>query len=157
MRILWKTGNIAKLMGILDKSDSDNPEAQKRFFADRNIRWIPQIETFLRQDKVTLVIAGAGHFVGDNGVVRLLRERGYAVTQLPNLPSFIPAIKILQDRSVELNFALISGHNYAVEASTNLLAWDPIYRFVSSDSTRSYVDRLTANASFRFYRLRNLD
>ena len=46
-----------------------------------NRNWLPKIEEFLRGDKNTIVIVGAGHLVGKDGVVELLRKKGLKVTQ----------------------------------------------------------------------------
>jgi uncharacterized protein YbaP (TraB family) len=153
----WKTGNIAKLAELLELDRAANPDYSKQIFADRNVRWVPQIEAFLNQSKVTLVVAGAGHFVGPEGVVNLLRRKGYSVWQLPDWPTRLLAAKPLPDGSMQLNFEVVTGHNYALEASPNLLVWNPIHRFVSTDSTRSYIDPPSRDASRRFYRLKNLD
>jgi hypothetical protein len=52
---------------------------------NRNLNWLPQIENFLSQPTTTIVIAGAGHFIGTNSLVRMLVARGYEVVQLPGV------------------------------------------------------------------------
>ena len=49
---------------------------------DRNNNWIPVIEGLISKEKNTLIVAGAAHFVGENGVVSLLREKGYDVKKV---------------------------------------------------------------------------
>jgi uncharacterized protein len=48
---------------------------------DRNRRWLPQIEKLLAQGDNALVVVGAAHLVGKDGVIELLRDRGYTVEQ----------------------------------------------------------------------------
>ncbi len=48
---------------------------------NRNKKWIPEIEEMLK-DEVIFVAVGAGHLAGRNGVVNLLKERGYTLTPL---------------------------------------------------------------------------
>ncbi|MBI4661037.1 MAG: TraB/GumN family protein [Verrucomicrobia bacterium] len=153
----WTSGNLAELTEIIQQEQTDNPETHARFFTDRNNRWVSQIETFLSLDQITLVIAGAGHFVGDDGVVNLLRRKGYIVQQLPLRPTRLLSPRRLDAGDAELTFELIAGHNYSLEASTNLLTWDSIWRFVSSDATKNYLDSSARGMPSRFYRLRNLD
>jgi uncharacterized protein YbaP (TraB family) len=43
---------------------------------------IPKIEGYLRSGKTYFVVAGAAHMGGDNGVLALLRQRGYRIEQL---------------------------------------------------------------------------
>jgi uncharacterized protein YbaP (TraB family) len=47
----------------------------------RNIDWVNKIEEMMSEDKNILVIVGAGHLVGPDSVVALLKEKGYRVKQ----------------------------------------------------------------------------
>ena len=78
----WKTGDTATLDHILSEAYTDSPELYHRLFLDRNLRWIPQIERLLTGADIYLVIVGAAHLVGKEGVVELLRAKGYTVEQL---------------------------------------------------------------------------
>jgi uncharacterized protein YbaP (TraB family) len=42
---------------------------------------LPKIEEWLQGDKNAVMIVGAGHLVGKEGVVELLRKKGLKVTQ----------------------------------------------------------------------------
>ena len=48
---------------------------------DRNRTWVPRIEELARGPKNAIVIVGAGHLVGKEGVVELLRKKGLKVMQ----------------------------------------------------------------------------
>lgn len=48
----------------------------------RNQNWIPVIERMMRE-KPTFFAVGAGHLAGDQGVIALLRSRGYRVEAIP--------------------------------------------------------------------------
>ena len=153
----WKNGHVANLTETINKGRNSNPEYHKKFFTDRNQNWIPKIEGFLEQAKVTLVVVGAGHLVGRDGVVNVLRTRGHTVTQLPVLPTRLLTTKHTLGGSTELSFEVITGHNYSIEASPDLLGWSAIHRFVSSDTTKTFTDSSAPAQTQRFYRLRNLD
>jgi uncharacterized protein YbaP (TraB family) len=77
----WETGNTGKLDAILQKSHSEDPAIYKRFFTDRNRNWVSKIRRFLKQHDDVLIIVGAGHLVGKDSVVDLLRQHGYKVRQ----------------------------------------------------------------------------
>lgn len=47
----------------------------------RNRNWIPKIERALHSGHVYFVVAGAAHVGGPNGVLALLRARGYQIEQ----------------------------------------------------------------------------
>lgn len=77
----WKTGDAARLESIMSISFKDHPDVYDRLVIQRNRKWIGQIEDFMKQDKNVLIIVGAGHLVGTENIIQLLREKGYKVTQ----------------------------------------------------------------------------
>jgi hypothetical protein len=44
--------------------------------------WIPKIDRLLQSNETYFVIVGAGHLGGPDGLLALLRQRGYKVEQL---------------------------------------------------------------------------
>ncbi len=78
----WKQGDTATMESILDISLGEYPEIRKALFDKRNAGWVRKIEGLMKKGGGdVLVIAGAGHLVGENGILALLRKRGYPVTQ----------------------------------------------------------------------------
>ena len=78
----WETGDNEKLDKMLNEAMGDSPAIYKRLLTDRNRNWLPKLEEFTQGSKNVIVIVGAGHLVGKEGVVELLRKKGYKVTQL---------------------------------------------------------------------------
>jgi uncharacterized protein YbaP (TraB family) len=78
----WAKGDSEQLDKLLNEELGQSSSLSKRLLADRNQRWLPKLEEFLKGDKNVIVIVGAGHLVGKSGVVELLRKKGYKVTQL---------------------------------------------------------------------------
>lgn len=78
----WSTGNSEKLSAVLSKSFDKFPELKKSLFTRRNNAWIGKIEPLLKEDTNYLVVVGAGHLVGKEGLVSAFREKGYKVEQL---------------------------------------------------------------------------
>ncbi len=60
----------------------DTPGLRQRIITDRNRRWLPEIAQWLGSGKTYMVIAGAAHMVGSEGVPALLRAQGFQVEQL---------------------------------------------------------------------------
>jgi uncharacterized protein YbaP (TraB family) len=54
----------------------------KRLLTDRNYKMAGKIEQYLTTDNTYFVVVGAGHLVGDEGIVRLLQTKGYKTRQL---------------------------------------------------------------------------
>jgi uncharacterized protein YbaP (TraB family) len=78
----WKIGDTAKVEKFLNEATKEAPALYKKLLADRNERWMPKLEELLKGDKATFVVVGAGHLVGKDGVVELLRKKEWKVTQL---------------------------------------------------------------------------
>ncbi len=77
----WKTGDAAQLEKLLNEAMKESPAIYKRMLTDRNQNWVPKIEELARGKKNAVVIVGAAHLVGKEGVVELLRKKGLKVTQ----------------------------------------------------------------------------
>jgi uncharacterized protein YbaP (TraB family) len=78
----WKTGDIETFESIIRNSFKDYPDVYDRLMTKRNKKWIPKIEKLLRQKESTLIIVGAGHLVGKDSVIDLMKKKGYKVKQL---------------------------------------------------------------------------
>jgi uncharacterized protein YbaP (TraB family) len=78
----WETGDGEKLDKMLNEAMADSPAIYKRLLTDRNRNWLPKLEELAQGSKNTMVIVGAGHLVGKEGVVELLRKKGYKISQL---------------------------------------------------------------------------
>ena len=49
---------------------------------DRNRKMVSKIEDFLKTKETYFVIVGAGHLIGGQGIVEILKAKGYTVEQL---------------------------------------------------------------------------
>lgn len=78
----WKIGDSAKFEDLIFRSYVDYPDVYQKLFVVRNNNWIPYVEGYLKEDKNYLVVVGAGHLVGSEGLVELLEAKGYTVEQL---------------------------------------------------------------------------
>ncbi|MFV0387278.1 MAG: TraB/GumN family protein [Pyrinomonadaceae bacterium] len=69
------------LAAIAEALKPENKKEEATYFAlldKRNIAWVPKLIS-LFEAKPSFAAFGAGHLAGKNGVVELLRERGYTV------------------------------------------------------------------------------
>ena len=79
--VSWKNGDADKLHELLSKSFDSYPHLHNRLLIQRNKNWVKQIEGALRKNKNVLFVVGAGHLVGPESVVDLLKKKGYQVNQ----------------------------------------------------------------------------
>ena len=81
----WKKGDARALESIMAEStsgDSDMSPVLDKLITERNRNMVGKIEGYLEGDKPCFVIIGAGHLVGREGIISLLKERGYKVEQM---------------------------------------------------------------------------
>jgi hypothetical protein len=55
------------------------PALRKAVFHDRHIKWLPQIERMLADGRTHVIVVGAGHLVGKDSVIAMLRAKGITV------------------------------------------------------------------------------
>ena len=77
----WKAGNANELHELLFRSFKNYPAIHDRLLIRRNKKWVEEIEVLMRENKNILFVVGAGHLVGPESVVDLLKQRGYKVKQ----------------------------------------------------------------------------
>jgi hypothetical protein len=77
----WRHGDTATLERLLGESYKEFPELYRLLTTDRNRKWLPTLLGMLHENQDYLVIVGALHLVGKDGVVELLRQAGYEVVQ----------------------------------------------------------------------------
>jgi uncharacterized protein len=77
----WKSGDVGTVEKYLLVGMRDYPEIHRKVIDDRNQRWLPQIENLLSRGENALIVVGAAHLVGKNGIIELLKDRGYRVEQ----------------------------------------------------------------------------
>ncbi|GAB5536540.1 MAG: TraB/GumN family protein [Rubricoccaceae bacterium] len=77
----WSSGDDDGLATLMADGTRDTPSLEARLLTDRNRAWVPQVEALLARDQDAMVVVGAGHLVGDNSVVAMLRAAGYEVVR----------------------------------------------------------------------------
>jgi len=80
----WRQGDAVALDAMLQAQSGDDPRMAawyRRLLDDRNVAMADSLDAWLRGDVDVCVVVGAGHFTGERGLVRLLGDRGWTVTQ----------------------------------------------------------------------------
>jgi len=78
----WTRGDSDRLETLLLAGMKEFPELHERVIVERNRRWVSQIEKMIAQGGGALVVVGAAHLVGKNGIVEMLKARGYRMEQV---------------------------------------------------------------------------
>jgi uncharacterized protein YbaP (TraB family) len=77
----WKTGDAATIERIVLKDVKSDPLMYRRLIVERNQTWLPAIEALVGRRAPALVVVGAAHLVGPDGILAALRARGYTLEQ----------------------------------------------------------------------------
>lgn len=79
----WSRGDEADLEEILlsdmENTDFDMSAIYEKLYTERNIKMYKKIKTFLKGHKDYFVVVGAGHLIGEEGIVSLMEDDGMTV------------------------------------------------------------------------------
>ncbi|BCT93374.1 TraB/GumN family protein [Lysobacter helvus] len=81
----WRAGNADALWnGMGKETRAKFPALYRRINVERNDAWVPKLEGLLRAPGTddTLVVVGALHLLGNDGVVEKLRAKGFKVERI---------------------------------------------------------------------------
>lgn len=77
----WKNGDAATIESLVLRDLRTEPEMYRRLLIERNNTWLPKIQALFTRPKPALVVVGAAHLVGADGLVAALAARGISVSQ----------------------------------------------------------------------------
>ena len=77
----WKNGDVKKLDSFITVSLKDFPELYNRWFTSRNKRWLVEIKKLIGKNENVFIVVGAGHLVGRDGLVEILKKQNYNIRQ----------------------------------------------------------------------------
>ena len=81
----WTSGDTKAMESLMTRSVSEDKRLSSIFeklIYGRNKKMASKIESFLKTKETYFVIVGAGHLVGNQGIIELLKREGYRVEQL---------------------------------------------------------------------------
>jgi uncharacterized protein YbaP (TraB family) len=80
----WREGDAQGIwQGMAAEMKSEYPQLYQRINVQRNDTWVGKIEQRLKSDKDdTLLVVGALHALGEDGIVEKLQARGYQVERI---------------------------------------------------------------------------
>ncbi len=77
----WLAGDAGFVQTMMGEEFEDYPDLYEKLISGRNRSWMPAIEGLLAGDRVAMVVVGSMHLVGKDGIIEMLRQKGYTVTQ----------------------------------------------------------------------------
>jgi hypothetical protein len=81
----WNTGDTKTMESYVSKSLHDDPRMlpiYEKLVFERNKNMASKIEGYLKTNEQYCVVVGAAHLVGKNGIIEILKKKGYLIEQL---------------------------------------------------------------------------
>ncbi len=80
----WQKGDMNRLGAVLvDHMKAERPQLYQALLLRRNLAWADRLDAVMRQGHGTdLVVVGALHMAGNQGLPALMKARGYAVRRI---------------------------------------------------------------------------
>ncbi|MES2848231.1 MAG: TraB/GumN family protein [Bacteroidota bacterium] len=80
---VYKNQRLGEMKDLFNKSEFGMEEHQEVLLDNRNMNWVAQLKMIMPKQSV-FVAVGAGHLVGEKGLVELLKKEGYTLRPLLN-------------------------------------------------------------------------
>ena len=79
----WRLGDISQLETIAIKDLQHNfPQIYKNILVDRNLAWMPKLESMFSTKEIAFIMVGALHLAGEDGLLKQFKNKGYSVKML---------------------------------------------------------------------------
>jgi uncharacterized protein len=79
----YVAGDPDALQKVLDEQDDVGSKSlEKKLLDDRNVTMTGKMEEYLKGKEPVFVVVGAAHIIGDKGIAKQLRDKGYKVDQV---------------------------------------------------------------------------
>lgn len=78
----WRAGDAPTIERIVLQDVRQEERMYQRLLVERNRNWLSKIEALFARRGHAFVVVGAAHLVGADGLIAMLRSRGYLVEQM---------------------------------------------------------------------------
>lgn len=101
----WRENDTGKVEAIAAELKAQYPRVYEHLLGARNRAWLPQLKKLLDGSEPQMVVVGAAHWLGPDGLLAQLRAAGYKprpyvptpagqITAMPQLPMLITATSL---------------------------------------------------------------
>jgi uncharacterized protein YbaP (TraB family) len=78
----WRSGDAATVERIVLSDLKNDRDLYQSLLVDRNRAWLPIIDALFARRGHAFVVVGAAHLIGPDGLLSLLKAKGYTVEQM---------------------------------------------------------------------------
>jgi uncharacterized protein len=80
---VYKKQELKEIQNLFTKNEFGMEENQDILLDKRNKNWVKQLKEIMKKESIFIAV-GAGHLVGEMGLIELLRKEGYTVRPIEN-------------------------------------------------------------------------
>ena len=84
MVMVYKSQRLDEIEKLFSKSEFGMDENRDLLLDNRNLNWVGQLKPIMKKNSIFIAV-GAGHLVGEKGLIELLRKEGYTVRAIENV------------------------------------------------------------------------
>jgi len=77
----WRIGDAPAVEKIVLSDIQKESDLYQRLLVNRNKNWMPKIEELFARKRPAMVVVGAAHLVGPDGLLAMLKNKGYTIEQ----------------------------------------------------------------------------
>jgi uncharacterized protein YbaP (TraB family) len=77
----WRLGDAPAVERIVLKDLQQETQLYQRLLVERNKNWMPKLEALFSRKRPAFVVVGAAHLVGPDGLLTMLKAKGYTLEQ----------------------------------------------------------------------------
>ena len=81
---VYKNQQLQQIEKLFNDDEFGMKDNQDILLDNRNMKWVAQLKTIMKKESVFIAV-GAGHLVGEKGLIALLRKAGYTLRPLNNI------------------------------------------------------------------------
>lgn len=75
----WRENDVSKIEALVSEMKARYPAVYERLLAERNRAWAARLKQYLDGTEPELIIVGAAHWLGPDGLLKQLKAEGYKV------------------------------------------------------------------------------
>jgi uncharacterized protein YbaP (TraB family) len=77
----WQAGDAPQVEKLALEDLRSEPAMYRRLLVERNQQWLPKIEALFSRPASAFVVVGAAHLIGPDGLLAVLKSKGYTIEQ----------------------------------------------------------------------------
>lgn len=81
---VYRKQDLEQMDSLMNKTDPGMEDYMDLLLYGRNRHWVAQMPDLMKEKSILFAV-GAGHLPGEQGVINLLRQKGYKVTPMQNI------------------------------------------------------------------------